>query len=355
MAQPPVHKGPSLLNILFPNYASGRSGTKNCIQDTPAPANPGDHSTLEPISHLVVPANSSFTTYFNTERYSDIIVTVGNEKIFAHRVILQRNEFFDRMMQNDMLESQTREIRLQDITLSNAKIFLQYLYGVPISEDLSFDDLTVLLKETHSYMERDFTNRLWAMIDAQRGKSIQTRVKALELETDYREAHAVSAEDFTLEVIAELSYPVVLSVVSCTRKSWLHWSTILKWIVTHPNSPQEYRELLALCSFENIDRIPPDQILNLLTYVDHHILHDTILSAIRKYFSTSTMTPPQPLRICIPTYQDIKLFNDQRCGEISFEENRTMDQNKSSHKRHMDDEGQEESKVPKLEKGTTEL
>ena len=144
----------------------------------------------------------------------------GDTPIPAHRWVLKDNEFFDRMMQSEMVEGRTCEIRLKEISPYNAEILLRYLYGEPIPQDLSFDKLIDLLKETHRYNDKKFTDQLWVMIDAKRGTSVETRIDALELEVDYRDGHHhLTPRDFHLDVIAELSYHAVVSMVSHLKKS----------------------------------------------------------------------------------------------------------------------------------------
>lgn len=337
----------NIFNALFPGYASGR----------------GAHSTPEDILTPVVPTNPppslsppvfSPASFYNNEKYSDVVVILDDESIFGHRVFLQRNEVFDRMMQNAMTENQTRIIRLYSITPENAKIYLQYLYGIPIPQNLSFDQLLPLLAETHRYMDKDFTNQLWSMIDTQRGASFETRIKALDLETVYRDRHhQLTPHDFDLEVIAGLSYPIILSLVTHLKNlenEAIHWSIALQWIGTHLDPTKRYQELLNLCSFGTPSL---SQMKTLLTYTEIPVLHDIVLNVVQEYFDSVLSTPLGSVHTndwYLLSYQDIKMFNDQRNGELSFEEKQAMDRgakDESVRKRSWNDDELENPKIPK--------
>jgi len=77
---------------------------------------------------------------------SDIVLVCQGEEIKAHRFILcARSPVFSAMLQNNMLESVNREVKIDDVDKDVLKEMLRYMYKVEIGDGFTkFQELLVL-------------------------------------------------------------------------------------------------------------------------------------------------------------------------------------------------------------------
>jgi len=90
---------------------------------------------------------------FFEKTYSDITFEVEGQKVQAHRNILIKCQFFDKMFQSGMKEATASTIQITDISLVNFKAMLEFIYcnEVMLSEKLALDLL--ILSDKYSLPE----------------------------------------------------------------------------------------------------------------------------------------------------------------------------------------------------------
>jgi hypothetical protein len=82
--------------------------------------------------------SDSFGKLLFSSAASDITVTVGNETIFAHKMMLcVRSEVFKAMFDSVLIESKTNTLNIVDFCASTVKNLLRYLYTDGFDPDLS--------------------------------------------------------------------------------------------------------------------------------------------------------------------------------------------------------------------------
>ncbi|OWF37866.1 kelch-like protein 24 [Mizuhopecten yessoensis] len=67
--------------------------------------------------------------YYEANRYTDVIVQVGDQSFHCHRIVLSAvSKFFDAMYSSGMRESREDRVRLKDITPPVFKLVISYVY-----------------------------------------------------------------------------------------------------------------------------------------------------------------------------------------------------------------------------------
>ena len=84
--------------------------------------------------------------------FSDVIIKIGNEEIFAHKYILARNEVFNNMFNSNLLESKSNTVEIKDCEVKTFKTFLKYLYTCEVADD---EKTVHLLALADKYLEND--------------------------------------------------------------------------------------------------------------------------------------------------------------------------------------------------------
>lgn len=87
---------------------------------------------------------------FNNERFSDVSITVGNNRFHAHKIILaEGSAVFDKMLSSGFIESDRDEIEITDIDPGIVEILLCYVYGC--LEDISIEYIFDVFRAADRY------------------------------------------------------------------------------------------------------------------------------------------------------------------------------------------------------------
>ncbi|KAJ8683274.1 hypothetical protein QAD02_019066 [Eretmocerus hayati] len=74
-------------------------------------------------------------TFLNNEKYSDVKIVVGNQTIYAHKLILTNgNDVFAAMFEHSMIENEKSLIEIDDITHEVMLEVLRYIYSGEVVE-----------------------------------------------------------------------------------------------------------------------------------------------------------------------------------------------------------------------------
>jgi hypothetical protein len=123
----------------------------------------------------------NFNSYFNNERYSDVIIQVGDTKWNCHRIILAtQSAYFDALFGNGMRESKALVIPIQNITSANMNMMLEFIYTKNMDLKLmTIPKLIELFESTHIFNVLAFTDNIWYRIENSIGisKKIELALK----------------------------------------------------------------------------------------------------------------------------------------------------------------------------------
>ncbi|XP_018016294.1 BTB/POZ domain-containing protein 9-like isoform X4 [Hyalella azteca] len=85
-------------------------------------------STSGLVDHSISLAQDIGNLYLNSE-FSDVVLVVGSQRFYAHRVVLAaRSNYFRAMMYGGLQESHQTEVEIKDANLIAFKILLKYIY-----------------------------------------------------------------------------------------------------------------------------------------------------------------------------------------------------------------------------------
>ena len=76
--------------------------------------------------------------------FSDVIIQIEDEKIYAHKNILTRNEVFEKMLISKMMESKNNILIISDCDVKTFKVYLKYLYTSEVDDDEIMENLLIL-------------------------------------------------------------------------------------------------------------------------------------------------------------------------------------------------------------------
>ncbi|XP_033737306.1 kelch-like protein 24 [Pecten maximus] len=151
--------------------------------------------------------------YYDTNRYTDVIVQVGDQSFHCHRIVLSAvSKFFDAMYSSGMKESQEDRICLKDITPSVFKLVISFIYKDAevltehTAEDLfktsSLLQIDSLLEKCEVFLENKMNEEnclgIWKLARAYHSKSLEA--KCWEFIQKHFEEVRLNEEFVTLEL-----------------------------------------------------------------------------------------------------------------------------------------------------------
>lgn len=235
--------------------------------------------------------------FYNSERYSDVLIKIGHKTFFAHRMVLSQSDYFEALFNSKMKETTTLVegklvLEIQDVTIECLEIHLQHLYGVPLYfSSLSFYKSLDLYRETERFLNTSFNKKILEVIEEHRviGLSADNTIAYLEFVSAYNlPISNIKMNDIRCLVIASLSYSAVLHLIT-NMPNTTH-IPVLVWIATHPDEPLE--SLKALIRAGNPNRLHEKEIDNVLSFRVVPVLNDYILDlltyTVRKLEPNST-------------------------------------------------------------------
>jgi len=96
---------------------------------------------------------SSLGALLDSERFADVVLVVGEERISAHSIILAaRSPVFEAMWSTSMQEQENKEVTIEDLDPCAAKRMIRFMYTGSVGPSLNNDCETVaLLEAAHRY------------------------------------------------------------------------------------------------------------------------------------------------------------------------------------------------------------
>lgn len=72
---------------------------------------------------------------FNTKRFSDVTIAVGGHEFPAHKTILTRYEYFDKLFNwKELKKEEKQKITIKDISSEVFEIMLEFIYNGQLSD-----------------------------------------------------------------------------------------------------------------------------------------------------------------------------------------------------------------------------
>jgi hypothetical protein len=100
----------------------------------------------------------SMESYINNKKFSDtIIISSEGEKIYAHKILLSRIQYFENLFNSEFIENTQNEIHIDSITNKILLKVIKYIYTTTINIEL---EEAVQLYEAANYFGLDDLKRL---------------------------------------------------------------------------------------------------------------------------------------------------------------------------------------------------
>jgi BTB/POZ domain len=255
--------------------------------------------------------------FYNSPLYSDVTIKVEDTTFHAHRLILHRSEYFEKLFASNMVENVDKKItsvKIDGVSASCMEIFLRYLYGDAL-QTLTFEECITLFRETDAFLVPSFRNRLVEIMNNHHNSNMSVRDTIIYLETiaTYRlPLNQLGQHDYNVPVIYSLSYEAVLHLILPT-KSYAYIPMIL-WIATHPNAtPEQVKTLLSYCEHPKVNETE----LNILcSYQEIPVLTRFIIETLRQSVihhskvSSALMVPRLILSLTV-LYPELIVLKDE--------------------------------------------
>lgn len=239
------------------------------------------------------PKPSTFlTAFYNSERYSDVVIKVKDTPFYGHRLVLSQSGYFEGLFNSKMKETSARVdgkfmLELNDITPRYFEIYLHNLYGIDdLPINIEFGECLDLYRETERFLTASFNQNLQNKISQFREKNLTFHELVMYHEFIYTynlECPEYTAKDLKAPVLYSLSYPAVLYLI--TRIPNSSYIPVIVWIATHQDTPTD--QLKKLIDTARPTRLKSEEIATIMTYREVPLLKEYILDLMSNTITKS--------------------------------------------------------------------
>ncbi|XP_060076062.1 kelch-like protein 24 [Ylistrum balloti] len=228
---------------------------------------------------------------YDTNRYTDVIVQVGDQSFHCHRIVLSAiSKFFDAMYSSGMRESREDRVSLKDITPSVFKLIISYVYKDTNiltehnAEDLfkasSLLQIHSLLRECEIFLENKMNTEnclgIWKLARAFHSASVEAKCWTF-IQNHFEEVRLT--DEFVRLELDELCEIIKSDDLVVIREENV-CDSVLRWV----NAEEEERKFCVekLVSLLRLTLVSLEYLLDKLDPLELIRSNDTCINLVRQ-------------------------------------------------------------------------